>query len=174
MISLIQKTMRGFAAPNHKISCSTKLWNEGLLELRKRTEGFHESGAFLLGKDDGARRRITRFAYYDDLDPRSLDTGIVVFDGSGYGPLWQLCRETGLTVVADVHVHPGVARQSHSDRTNPMIANKRHIALIVPDFAERVFRPAELGIYEYKGAHTWNDYSGAQAADDFFYVGFWG
>ena len=174
MISLIQKTIRGFAAPNHKLSCSAKLWNEGLTELRRRTEGYHESGAFLLGIEDGARRRITSFAYYDDLDPHSLDTGIVVFDGSGYGPLWQLCRETGLKVIADVHVHPGAARQSHSDRANPMIATQGHIALIVPNFAERIFRPSELGVYEYKGAHTWNDFSGERAAEDFFYVGFWG
>lgn len=174
MISLIQKTIRGFVAPKHRLSCSTKLWNEGLVELRRRTEGHHESGAFLLGKEDGSRRRITRFAYYDDFDPHSLDTGIVVFDGSGYGPLWELCRETGLTVVADVHVHPGAARQSHSDRTNPMIATKGHIALIVPDFAERIFQPADLGVYEYKGAHSWNDFTGERAAEEFFYVGFWG
>src|SRR5689334_15627140 len=173
MISSIQKIIRGFVAPNHKISCSTKLWNEGLLELRRRTEGFHESGAFLLGLEDGTRRRITRFAYYDDLDPHSLETGIVVFDGSGYGPLWQLCRETGLTVVADVHVHPGSAGQSYSDRTNPMIATKGHIALIVPNFAERVFGPESLGVYQYKGSHNWNDFTG-EKAEDFFYVGFWG
>jgi proteasome lid subunit RPN8/RPN11 len=173
MISLIQKTIRGFVAPNHKLSCSTKLWNEGLTELRRRTEGCHESGAFLLGVEDGGRRRITRFAYYDDLDPHSLETGIVVFDGSGYGPLWQLCRESGLTVVADVHVHPEAARQSPSDRANPMIATKGHIALIVPNFAERIFRASELGVYEYKGAHSWNDFTG-DPAEEFFYVGFWG
>ena len=173
MISLIQKTIRGFVAPNHKLSCSARLWNEGLTELRRRTEGYHESGAFLLGEEKDSRRRITRFAYYDDLDPRSLETGIVVFDGSGYGPLWQICRETGLTVVADVHVHPGAARQSHSDRTNPMVATKGHIALIVPDFAERVFQPLSLGVYEYKGSHTWNDFT-SDKAEDFFYVGFWG
>ena len=173
MISLIQRIIRGFAAPKHTISCSTKLWNEGLAELRRRTEGCHESGAFLLGEDDGTRRRVTRFVYYDDLDPHSLDSGIVIFDGSGYGPLWQICRETGLKVVADVHVHPGIARQSNSDRTNPMIATKGHIAFIVPDFAERAFGPSELGVYQYKGSHSWDDYCGTPA-EDFFYVGFWG
>src|SRR5262249_53116572 len=95
----IRKIIREFAAPDHQLSCSTRLWNKGLNELRKRTEGKHESGAFLLGCRDGERRRIVRFVYYDDLDPHSLDTGIVVFDGEGYGPLWRICRETGLTVV---------------------------------------------------------------------------
>lgn len=173
MIYFIQKIIRGLVAPKHKLSCSTNLWNEGLIELKKRTEGCHESGAFLLGKEDDLRRRVLQFAYYDDLDPHSLDSGIVVFDGSGYGPLWQLCRETGMTVVADVHVHPGVARQSESDRTNPMIATKGHIAVIVPSFAETVFKPPKLGVYQYKGSHNWNDWSG-NPSEDFFYIGFWG
>src|SRR6266508_5576332 len=166
----IRKIIRGFVAPRHRLSCSTRVWKEGLAELRGRTQGVHESGSFLLGYKEGARRRITRFAYYDDFDPHSLDTGIVVFDGSGYGPLWRLCREAGLTVVADVHVHGGSARQSATDRENPMVAILGHVALIVPDLAERDFGPSEICIYEYKGQHQWKDWSG-ESADRFFYVG---
>jgi len=54
-----------------------------------------------------------------------------------------------------------------------MIALPGHIALIVPDFAERLVVADELGIYEYKGEHQWTDHSGKRA-DKFFYVGFWG
>ncbi len=169
----IRKIIREFVAPDHRLSCSTGLWNQGLRELRRRTEGEHESGAFLLGSHEGNCRRITRFVYYDDLDPYSLDTGIVVFDGAGYGPLWWLCRETELSVVADVHVHGGSPRQSTADCENPMIATPGHVALIVPRLAERAFRPSELGIYEYEGQHRWKEWSGDRA-DQFFYVGFWG
>jgi proteasome lid subunit RPN8/RPN11 len=169
----IRKIIRALVAPEHRLSCPAKLWREGLDELRRRTEGHHESGAFLLGRRDGDQRSVTRFAYYDDLDPHSLETGIVVFDGSGYGPLWQLCRETSLTVIADVHVHPGRAGQSSSDRDNPMIAKPGHIALIVLRLAERVFGPTELGIYEYEGEHRWRDRTGPRAGK-FFYVGYWG
>lgn len=169
----IRKIIRGLAAPEHRLSCSSKLWRVGLTELRRRTEGRHESGAFLLGKCDGDRRTVRRFVYYDDLDPHSLDTGIVVFDGAGYGPLWQLCRESGLTVVADAHTHPGREGQSCSDRDNPMIARPGHIALIVPQFAERVFGAGELGIYEYEGQHRWRNHSGSKA-ERFFYIGYWG
>ncbi len=169
----IRKIIRAFAAPKHRLSCSSSLWKDGLGELRRRTEGRHESGAFLLGKQEGGRRRVLRFVFYDDLDPNALETGIVVFDGAGYGPLWQICRETGLSVVADAHTHPGHERQSSSDRDNPMIARPGHIALIVPRFAERVFGPTELGIYEYEGEHRWRDWSGP-IAHEFFYVGYWG
>ena len=172
MTFFIQRIIRGFVAPKHGLSCSTRLWKDGLTELRKRTEGVHESGAFLLGYKDRARRRITRFAYYDDLDPDSLNTGIVVFDGSGYGPLWQLCRQTGLTVVADVHVHGAAARQSNADRENPMIALPGHVAIILPNFADRIYWQPELGIYQYEGQHRWRDWSGKKSKQ-FFYIGRW-
>ena len=135
-----------------------------------------ESGAFLLGKRavraGAERRRVCRFAYYDDLDPNCLDSGIVIFDGGGFGLLWRLCRETGLEVVADVHTHPGIARQSDADRRHPMIALAGHFALILPHFAERVPASGELGLYEYAGAHQWRDHSGPLAAR-VFYTGRW-
>jgi proteasome lid subunit RPN8/RPN11 len=173
MIYFIQKIIRGFVAPEHELSCSSNIWDTGIAELRRRTEGWHESGAFLLGKEEANGRRVSRFVYYDDLDPRCLETGIVVFDGSGYGPLWDLCRETGMTVVADVHVHPAGAGQSDLDRQNPMIANRGHIALIVPEFAAKAFRARELGIYKYIGSYKWQYFPGP-AADKFFYIGYWG
>ena len=169
----IQAIIRGLVAPRSRLSCSASLWSEGLRELNRRGKGNRESGAFLLGVRSGNQRRITCFVYYDDLDPRSLDSGIVVFDGAGYGPLWQLCRETGLTVVADVHTHPRAPIQSGTDRVNPMVATKGHIALIVPNLAEQVVGPRELGIYEYEGAHRWHTYNGS-AANKFFYIGIWG
>ncbi len=173
MISSIRAGIAALVAPNHRLSCARTLWHAGLLELRKRGGGRRESGAFLLGTSSGGRRRVERFAYYDDLDPGCLDGGIVEFDGAGYGPLWQLCRESGLQVVADVHTHPGRARQSVLDRDNPMIATKGHVALIVPDYAQHPFTMEELGVYEYEGAHAWTDHCGA-GATDFFYVGLFG
>lgn len=167
------RIIRALVAPNHRLSCPPKLWREGLLELRRRGESLHESGAFLLGTRIGNRRNITRFVYYDDLDPHCLDTGIVVFDGAGYGPLWKLCREAQLEVVADIHTHGGRAVQSTLDRDNPMIARPGHVALIAPYFAEQVLRPIDLGVYEYEGEHRWKDLSGPNAGQ-YFYMGFWG
>jgi hypothetical protein len=170
----IRATIRALAAPRHRLSCPANVWRAGLVELGRRGEGRHESGAFLLGHQRGERRSVVEFVYYDDLDPHCLDTGIVEFDGAGYGPLWQRCNEMGLRVVADVHTHGATcARQSTLDRDNPMIAKAGHIALIVPEFAQRVVGPAQLGVYEYRGQHRWHDRSGRQAAA-FFYVGVWG
>jgi proteasome lid subunit RPN8/RPN11 len=78
-----------------------------------------------------------------------------------------------MNVVADVHTHPTIAIQSDADRRHPMIAVQGHIALIVPYFANHIFMPCEMGIYEYKGSHKWHNYSGKKA-DRIFYIGRWG
>jgi len=169
----LRAIIRVFIAPKHSLSCKKEVWVSGLRELKTRGGGRRESGAFLLGKNENGIRRIHRFIYYDDLDPHCLDRGYVVFDGAGYSALWEECETTGLTVVADVHTHPGAHFQSESDRCNPMVALTGHIALIVPEFAMRVMLPNEIGIYEYKGDHRWQTYSGKKAME-YFYVGMWG
>jgi proteasome lid subunit RPN8/RPN11 len=172
MTYFIQAIIRALVAPDHRLNCSSSLWKRGLLELKFRGAGQRESGAFLLGFTDRDRRTITRFAFYDDLDKQCLDTGVVVFNGSAYGKLWDLCRTSGLMVVADVHTHPGLAGQSFIDQRNPMIAQKGHVAIIVPYFARRVFRANELGVYEYQGGHCWKEFNGKNATR-YFYIG-WG
>lgn len=149
------ETMRRLISPEYELSCSRFLWRRLLAGLRARGRGVHESGAFLLGERDERRSRITMFVLYDDLDPHCLDTGIVHFDGRYFGRLWDLCTANGLTVVADVHTHPGGAWQSPSDQAHPMIACAGHLALIVPRFAQPPLRLREVGVYRYLGAKRW-------------------
>jgi proteasome lid subunit RPN8/RPN11 len=128
-----------------------------ILSLRERgLEGRRESGAFLLGIRSEDQSRVLDFALYDDLDSGSLDRGIVHFDGHHYGALWELCRRSGHTVVADVHTHPFGTRQSESDREHPMIAARGHIALIIPRFAQRMPSLRQIGMYRYLGARRWH------------------
>ncbi len=169
----IRAIIRALVAPERRLSCSSEVWKTGLQELRRRSAGYRESGAFLLGVQNGRTREIIRFVYYDDLDPHCLDKGIVIFDGSGYGPLWKLCRDANLSVVADIHTHPGSPYQSSLDRDNPMIATTGHLALIVPNFAKNDVLQHELGIYEYEGNHRWQNHSGRKARK-IFYIGMWG
>jgi len=75
--------------PSH-LTISIWLWIRLIRQLRKRGYGHRESGAFLLGRN--GQSRITRFICYDDLDPEALDSGIVVFRGLGFVPLWEFCR----------------------------------------------------------------------------------
>lgn len=152
----IVTTIRHLLAPKHKLSISWLLWKQLLCKLRER--GNHktrESGAFLLSKLDSKKTHISDFILYDDLDPNSLNTGIIRFDGKCFGKLWEECRMRKSTVIADVHVHPGGVQQSHSDKEYPMIPKIGHIALIVPNFAYGVKGVDQIGIYKYLGEQKW-------------------
>jgi proteasome lid subunit RPN8/RPN11 len=132
-------------------------WDALITELGRRGAGRRESGAFLLCDRNGDPRRVTRVVYFDDLDPACL-TGAIEFDGLAYSKLWDICDAEDRRVVGDIHTHPGPSvRQSGIDAENPMIAQSGHIALIVPDYAQRATSPADVGVHRYDGTnwHTW-------------------
>jgi len=131
------------------------LWWRLVRELKRRGGGRRESGAFLLGGN--GTRKVTHFICYDDLDPSALDTGIIVFHGEGFVPLWEFCRARKMRVLADVHTHASEwTGQSDSDRTHPMIAQSGHIALILPHLSQHRWQSLTgVGIHEYCGDHRW-------------------
>ncbi|MHA6783338.1 hypothetical protein ACVGOW_20445 [Pseudonocardia saturnea] len=126
-------------------------------ELERRSMHQREAGAFLLAAPTS--REVTAVAYYDDLDPYSL-TGGITFHASGYTRLNQLCRERGLRVLADIHLHPGEwTGQSPVDAAHPMIARAGHLALIAPSFGSGVTRPQQLGAH-LKTTTGWQSFNG--------------
>ena len=126
-------------------------------ELKRRGAGRRESGAFLLAASGS--RRIQRAAYYDDLCPGSLDEGYIVFANSGYVALTQLCQREGLSIVADVHTHPGAwTDQSEADRDHPMMPRAGHIGFIVPSYAQSSRHHLRgVGAFLYHGDGRWSD-----------------
>lgn len=140
------------------------LWCELTTELHRRTEGCHESGAFLLGRKAAEERTALSLVYYDELDPRAYDSGICVLHANAFSRLWDICGECDVSVVADAHVHGGRAGQSRSDRENPMIARPGHIAIILPLMARPPVRRWAIGIYEYLGDHKWRSHGGCNGS----------
>ena len=170
MASLIATLARSIIGPEPEVLCKSAVWSAGVRELRRRTKGYRESGAFLLGSKSKVRR-IEEFVFYDDVDPGALRRGLVEIDGRRLGDLWQHCRKTGRAVVADVHVHPGGYRQSKSDRANPIMAEIGHIAIILPNYAANATSPGNIGVYEYLGSHEWRDRSFERPSP--LHVGWW-
>lgn len=154
-----------------EIRCSFWVWWRLMNGLRQRGCVYtRESGAFLLGCRRTGLAQIVDFVLYDDLDPNCLDTGIVRFDGRYFGRLWVICNRRNLSVVADVHTHPGASDQSSSDRNHPMISRAGHIALIVPRYAAMPVRRSEIGMYRYQGAKHWTTVPNKNRCD-FFRIG---
>lgn len=149
----------GLAPP--RLRCRRTVWEAGVQELARRTlGGRRESGAYLLGKNlvDGGKE-ILEFVYYDDIDPAALATGIVTIRQTALPKLWDLCRQRGFGVVADVHVHPYGYGQSQSDQANPVMPRSGHLALILPHFARQRPEPGSIGIYEFLGSGRWAEHS---------------
>lgn len=142
-------------------------WLAMLAELKRRGHGEIESGAFLLASQKDGDRQVTRVVYYDDLDPNCLQGGIH-FDGLAYSKLWALCRSEELTVIADVHTHPRHwVQQSEIDKGSPMVAQKGHVALIVPNFAQGDISAEAVGVHQYDGT-SWTSWTGSDASRRLF------
>jgi hypothetical protein len=170
MASLIATLARSVFGRRPEIFCDSAVWRAGTDELRRRAGGRRESGAFLLGSMDKARR-IEEFVFYDDIDPNALKTGIVQIDGRRLGDLWTHCRRTDRRVTADVHVHPGGFEQSPSDQANPIVAEIGHVAMILPHYAARATHPGAIGVYEYLGSRRWRDRSHDRSSP--LHIGWW-
>ncbi len=137
------------------------LWADLMAHLCAQGAGVRESGAFLLGRKTDAGRTVMRFVPYEQLQPDAFSNDYVSLKADTFTKLWEVCRATGMAVVADVHTHPLGPGQSPSDRANPMVALKGHIALIVPQFAKCNPRPRDVGLYVYQGNHQWASHSGS-------------
>lgn len=148
------------------------LWHSLVLDLSARGNGVRESGAFLLGYTVGRRREVTDYALYDDLEPGCLDSGFINFSSYGYRRLWARLEDSGLSVVADIHTHPGDAFLSDVDRENPMMPNQGHIALILPQYARGNPGVAAAALSIFQGGGKWLEFAPGHAREK-MYVGFW-
>ncbi|AVH44951.1 Mov34/MPN/PAD-1 family protein [Agrobacterium tumefaciens] len=148
---------------NSKIIVPRSSWLQGMNELHRRGAEHHEAGAFLLGKREQGRSVVSRWVFYDDLDPEAYSTGVCVLYADSFDRLWSECRKARLEVVADLHTHPGHPGQSESDRTNPMVSASGHVGIIVPNFARGPHWRHQLGVYRYEGDHKWTNLSGWSA-----------
>lgn len=146
------------------VQISATLWQTITGELAARGHGSRESGAFLLAEPGHTVRRVSEFIPFDDLDPKALN-GAIAIDAPAFSKLWRICRERQLTVLGDVHTHPGaIVRQSVTDRRNPMVARAGHVAIILPNYAQRHPTREQAGVHVYRGEHTWVSRYGREAA----------
>lgn len=151
--------------PAPLLELSSQLWSGLISHLQVQGGGTRESGAFLLGHKNGDAGRIaSQVLPYEHLQPDALHNDYVALTAASFSKLWDICRSNGLTVVADVHTHRFGPGQSLSDRTNPMVALRGHVALIVPRFAQGRVRPIDLGLYVYQGNHEWIAHRGSDVA----------
>ena len=91
MASPLTKLLGWIFGPPPRLRCARTVWADGVRELERRTRGCRqESGAYLLGTDAPlGGQRILEFIYYDDIDPRALETGEVTIRQMALPKLWN-------------------------------------------------------------------------------------
>lgn len=157
MFTLIRRIIEVLVGPSVVIRISDSLWRDLIAALNARSASERESGAFLLGTiRDNGQRTIQDFVLYDDLDASALESGGIYLQSSAYPRLWAICRQRNMSVVADVHTHPGAfVQQSSIDREHPMISQRGHIAIVLPQYGRTPDDPKVAGVYRYLGSHRW-------------------
>lgn len=142
------------------------LYGSLIADLARSGRGSREAGAFLLGRADNLRRHVSSYLMYDVVAPESSrEHDYVAFTSEEMARAWQHCYAIGLEVVADVHTHPRGPAQSITDRAHPIVSMKGHVALIVPHFAMKNPRPADLGVHIFEGGGRWTSLFGTDAGD---------
>lgn len=141
-----------------------RLYGQLIHDLAASGRGVKESGAFLLGTDDGRIRKVSSHLMYEAIAPVSSgEHDFVALTAEEMAAAWDHCYRVGLKVVGDVHTHPLGPAQSLSDRAHPMVSVAGHVALIVPRFAMLSPTPADLGVHIFHGGSRWTSIFGEQA-----------
>lgn len=155
------RSFKNTISPTSKLRISLTLWHELTQHLEAASAGRRESGAFLLGGtgQDGLRT-VQSFVPYEALDPEALTRYAVYMPRAAFSRLFGICEERRQEVVADVHAHPLGAGQSLSDRANPMMPVRGHIALIVPNYAKCPVRLDEMTFNVYESPGHWRTVRG--------------
>ena len=154
----IKAIIRALAAPDEVFVCHKHLWRQIVGEIERRGGHKTEAGAFLLGREAPGPARIENVVFYDDLDPNAYSSGACILHSDAFAKLWAVCRAHQLTVLADVHSHPGVGFKVTKTAHQPyVVARTGHVAIILPDYARWPVNQRRFGIYEYRGSHEWAD-----------------
>ncbi len=157
--------MKSYKVTNYNpLEFQPGVWGLIMSDLRKRGNGFRESGAFLLGGMEGGTKVVHTWLPYDELDPESLNYAYIKLGTSAFTKLWTECAVRRFQVVGDIHTHPNRPLQSKSDRANPMVSVVKHFALIVPRFAQGPVTPYDISLNIYLGAKRWSNHLGSEAA----------
>lgn len=136
-----------------------QLWRATWLGLQRRGGGARETACVWLGEQEGEQEVAREVVFLDDLPGTvgrrlqhrtSREAVRIVIDRA---------RELGLTIVGDVHTHPGEwVDLSEVDRVHPIEYRIGLLALVLPTFAKGPPRLKGVGVHEYLGAGEWKTF----------------
>lgn len=114
-----------------------------------------EGVALFVGQEKGEQFRITR-----TLIPRqkaySLEEGLLyAIDSDELYRLNVFLYEQNLTLIAQIHSHPGKAYHSETDDAFPIVTTVGGLSIVVPDFATGPSSAEDFEVFRLSEDATW-------------------
>ena len=125
---------------------------------QRGSEGF----ALWAGVVEGATFSVLETVIPVQRGVRADDGICVVVDGSELHRINRWLYEQGMTLIAQLHSHPGEAYHSATDDTFPIATAVGSLSLVVPDFARNPFSLERCAVYRLAGDGSWIELSDAE------------
>jgi proteasome lid subunit RPN8/RPN11 len=111
------------------------------------------------------RTADVRATYIPAQEALRAEEGLVVFvDGAELHRLNMWLYYQGLTLIAQLHSHPGEAYHSDTDDAFPIATAIGSLSLVIPDFACAPFDLARCAVYRLSARGMWTRLDAAQTS----------
>ena len=132
--------------------------------LREAGTSENEAVGFWAGKADGETFRV-RAAVIPNQDAVSTEDGevAVILSGDELFRMNVWLYRNGLTLVAQIHSHPGDAYHSETDDEFAVMTRVGGLSIVVPDFAREDFTLTGAAVHRLGPDGTWSRLSNDEA-----------
>lgn len=146
------------------MSISPELWQRTWMKLRSHGDGQREAACVWAGVRSEHEERVTEVIFLDDL------SGVEAFPlqhkttRKATAALFAQLRDKKLSIIADVHTHPGDwVDLSWIDKAHPIEYRPGLTAIVLPNYATTEPSLETIGIHSYLGDGQWRQLEGDQA-----------
>lgn len=143
----------------HKLLVPDFVWNQTIEIFAPFTDARLEAGCIWYGRR-GDDFNIASVVGVPKQENNPLNFHI---DADSLAELNEKIGETGLTVVAQVHIHPGVDVE-HSFYDDRMIVSRRIHSLVLPYYGKQPCNTSDAGVHVFRDG-SWQLLDSRQAGD---------
>lgn len=109
-------------------------------------------------------KKGNEFAVHYSITPKqksySLESGLMYrVDGEELYNINVWLHQNKLTLIAQIHSHPGEAYHSETDDAFPIVTKDGSVSIVVPDFASRPFAKEDWAVYRLIPKRGWSPLS---------------
>lgn len=139
------------------------LWQATWAGLRERGGGVREAACVWLGTRSGTVEHAFDVVYLDDLPGTTARRVQHRTSREGVDMLLACARDRKMSLVADIHTHPGRRVDlSEIDQAHPIEFRVGLLALVLPHFATTEPDITTIGLHEYAGDGRWHTMRGTE------------